>query len=164
MSTRTDAVRFHDIAATFDERTRRIVWCSVATVNRDGRPRTRILHPIWEGEVGWIATGRWSAKAEDIENNPYVSLSYWDQKQEQVHVDARAEWEEDLEEKARIWKYFDTLEPPVGYDLAAFFGSVDDPDFGLLRIRPWRIELYSLEDVFKRRAPTVWTAEDVRVA
>ena len=26
----------------------RIVWCGVATVDRRGRPRSRILHPYWE--------------------------------------------------------------------------------------------------------------------
>jgi hypothetical protein len=38
----------------------RIVWCTVATVDRRGRPRSRILHPYWEraddGLVGWITT------------------------------------------------------------------------------------------------------------
>jgi hypothetical protein len=39
----------------------RIVWATVSTVDRQGRPRSRILHPywIWDSEelVGWIATG-----------------------------------------------------------------------------------------------------------
>ena len=38
----------------------RIVWCGVATVDRRGRPRTRILHPYWErtgdGVRGWVVT------------------------------------------------------------------------------------------------------------
>ena len=38
----------------------RIVWCTVATVDRRGRPRSRILHPYWErtpdGLVGWITS------------------------------------------------------------------------------------------------------------
>ena len=38
----------------------RIVWCTVATVDRRGRPRSRILHPYWErtedGLAGWITT------------------------------------------------------------------------------------------------------------
>jgi len=152
-------VNFGRIADVFQQRTHRIVWCSLATVNRKGRPRTRIMHPIWEGPVGWIATGRWSAKAADLDHNPFVSLSYWDQKQEQVHVDARAYWEEDIDEKRRIWRLFGSLEPPIGYDLATFFGSAEDPDYGLLKIIPWRIELYSLEDIFSRRKPTVWLAE-----
>ena len=27
-----------------------IVWCTVATVGPDDRPRTRVLHPFWEWE------------------------------------------------------------------------------------------------------------------
>ena len=37
-----------------------IVWASVATVDDNSRPRTRILHPFWEWDgtdlFGWIAT------------------------------------------------------------------------------------------------------------
>ena len=42
----------------------RIVWCTVATVDRHNRPRSRILHPIWtrppapadDAITGWITT------------------------------------------------------------------------------------------------------------
>ena len=51
---------YQDTAEAFIRMAHRIVWASVATVEPDGRPRTRILHPIWEwvGDelVGWIAT------------------------------------------------------------------------------------------------------------
>ena len=47
---------FADIAEEFHARTARIAWATVATVGADGAPRTRILHPIWEDHVGWIAT------------------------------------------------------------------------------------------------------------
>jgi hypothetical protein len=36
------------VAPAFVETAHRIVWCTVATVDGRGRPRTRILHPIWE--------------------------------------------------------------------------------------------------------------------
>jgi general stress protein 26 len=147
---------FDEIAQEFERRTHRIIWCTMATVNREGRPRTRILHPLWEGPIGWIATGRTSPKADDIDHNPYVSVSYWDQEHEQVYVDARAEWEEDLDEKERIWKLFGTLEPPLGYDLGSFWGSVTDPDYGLLKLIPWRIELFALSELFRGKQPDVW--------
>ena len=37
-----------DVAPAFVEMAHRIVWCSVATVDHQGRPRSRILHPLWE--------------------------------------------------------------------------------------------------------------------
>ena len=52
-----EVTSFDEIAKGFDERVRRIVWCTVTTVDTQGRPFSRILHPIWEGCVGWIATG-----------------------------------------------------------------------------------------------------------
>ena len=44
------------VAPAFIEMTQQIVWCSAATVDTKGRPRSRILHPIWEWDGG--GTGR----------------------------------------------------------------------------------------------------------
>ena len=73
-----EAASFQEIAATFDERVRRIVWCTVTTVDTKGRPFSRILHPFWEGAVGWIATGRETLKTKHLAKNPMVAASYWD--------------------------------------------------------------------------------------
>ena len=37
-----------EIAPKFVEMAHQIVWCTVATVDAKGRPRSRILHPIWQ--------------------------------------------------------------------------------------------------------------------
>ncbi|HJR25860.1 MAG TPA: hypothetical protein VJ804_10320 [Acidimicrobiales bacterium] len=36
-----------------------VVWCTMATVGPDGAPRTRLVHPIWDWDlgIGW-ATSR----------------------------------------------------------------------------------------------------------
>jgi hypothetical protein len=48
------------VAPAFVEMAHRIVWCSAATVDVKGRPRSRILHPFWQWDgarlVGWIGT------------------------------------------------------------------------------------------------------------
>ena len=75
---------FAVIESEFMKHVHRIVRCSVATVDRVGRPRTRILHPLWEGAAGWIATNRHSHKAKHLEHIPHLSLSYWDPQHEQV--------------------------------------------------------------------------------
>jgi general stress protein 26 len=151
-----EVAHFSEIEPEFMSRIRRIVWCTVSTVDALGRPRSRILHPIWEGSTGWIATGRRSFKAKHIEGNPYVSLSYWDQQHEQVYIDCRAQWEERTQEKQRVWQLFHSTPPPLGYDLAQFFGAPDDPSYGLLKLAPWRIELWSLQELVKGRPPQVW--------
>lgn len=148
---------FSEIEDEFMARVRRIAWCTVATVDRAGRPRTRILHPIWEGSTGWIATGPESHKAKHLAKNPYVSLSYWDPKHEQVYVDAKAEWVSDAATKRRIWDLYKNTPPPLGYDPAIIWkGGVEDPGYGLLKITPWRVELFGLATMMT--GGTVWRA------
>jgi len=99
-----DAVSFAEIQEEFMNRVRRIVWCTVATVDTTDRPRSRILHPLWEGPVGWIATFRHSLKEKHIAHNPYVSLTYWDPQHRQIYADCKAEWEDSPGEKKRLWE------------------------------------------------------------
>ena len=140
-------MKFEEIAADFGDRTRRIVWCSVATVDRAGRPRNRILHPIWEGKTGWIATGRHSLKAQHLAKNPHVSLLYWDPMQQNVAIEATAEWADEPDDRRRIWELYKSTPPPLGYDIGDFFpGGPDGGDWGLLKITPWRIELGGMAD------------------
>ena len=154
-----EVASFADIEQEFLGRVARIVWCTVATVDRQGRPRTRILHPIWEGSTGWIATGRDSHKAKHIAANPYVSLSYWDQQHQQVYVDAGAEWIDDPAEKKRLWELYGSTPPPLGYDLGMIWrGGLEDPAYGLLKLTPWRIELFALADMFAGKEPQIWHA------
>jgi len=135
---------FADIQEEFIERVHNDVWCSVTTINRANRPRSRVLHPIWEGQTGWIATGRQSHKSKHLAENPYISLTYMKDPLNPVYVDCKAEWVDDMAEKQRIWDLFTNTPPPLGYELAQFFGTVDSAGYGLLKLTPWRIELYSL--------------------
>lgn len=147
---------FAEIEGEFMRRVARTVWCSVATIDTKGRTRSRILHPLWEGSTGWIATGRDSLKARHIEANPHVSLSYWDPDHEQVLVDCTASWEDDPAEKQRLWDLFKATPEPLGYDLALFFQSVDNPGYGLMKLTPWRVELWSLAGLAGGEPPAVW--------
>ncbi len=151
-----DVESFAEIEKEFSERTQRIVWCTVATVDRKGRPRSRILHPIWEGTTAWILTERNSFKAKHLAVNPYVSLSYWDPEQKQVYAECRAEWAT-AEEKKRIWDLCKSTAPPVGYDPGLFFqDGPDSPEFGVLKLTPWRIEISAIADMAQGKPPLVW--------
>ena len=124
-----EVASFAEIEEEFTARVSRIVWCTVATVDTQGRPRTRILHPIWEGSTGWIATGRHSLKEKHLAANPYLSVSYWDQEHPQVYVDAKAEWQDDQAEKLRIWNLYKDTPVPYGYDPAIIWqAGPDDPE------------------------------------
>ncbi len=156
-----DVDNFSDIEAEFVARVNRIVWCTVATVDGKGRPRSRILHPIWEGATGWIATGRHSLKERHLQRNPYVSLTYWTPEHTQVYADCKAEWEDSAQEKRRIWELYKFTPPPLGYDPAMIPDWKDGPEspgFGVLKLTPWRIELSSIQDMMAGKAPLVWRA------
>lgn len=154
-----NAASFDDIGAEFNARVARIVWCTVSTVDAKGRPRSRILHPIWEGSTGWIATGRNSHKAKHLARNPYVSLSYWDQQHQQIYADCKAEWVDDLAERRRIWDLYKNTPPPLGYDPAiipVWKDGPESPEFGILKLTPWRIELYAINQMATGQEPSVW--------
>jgi general stress protein 26 len=154
-----EAKAFQEIAATFEERVRRIVWCTVTTVDTKGRPFSRILHPIWEGPTGWIATGRRSLKAKHLAKNADVAVSYWDPRHDTVVAQCRAEWCDDAATKHRVWELFRSTPPPVGYDPGLFFrGGAGDPGYGVLRLTPHRVELWTGQDMLQGRPPTVWRA------
>jgi hypothetical protein len=138
---RVDIQSFDDIASEFHERVSMMVWCSAATIDRHWRPRSRILHPIWDGSTGWVATFPDSFKAKHLAINPYMSLAYIASISTPVYVDCKATWEEDPLTKLTVWNLFAATPEPLGYDPSFIFGSPDDPRFGVLRLTPWRIQL-----------------------
>ena len=149
----TQGNSFDDIKDEFLATVAKVVWCNVATVDTVGRPRSRVLHPMWEGSTGWILTGRNSLKSKHLDENPNVSLAYIADPFKPIYVEATAEWVDDDDEKQYRWDWFKNTPEPCGYDPTPFFGSVDSPGLGLLKIVPRLIELYELGG--KR---TIWKA------
>ena len=68
---------FNEIADDFIELAHSVVYCSAATIDRRGRPRSRMLHTIWElvdgRPVGWIATVPSSHKAKHLAHHAPLS-------------------------------------------------------------------------------------------
>ena len=154
MTTELDA---EDFLPRFQPIVDRIVWCTMATQDRQGRLRSRIVHPIWQGATGWLATGRQTLKARHLEANPFVSLTYWDPKHEQAIIDCRAEWVDDPETRDWLWQLFKETPPPVGYDPGLFFtGGPTDPGYGALKLSPWRMEVWSLAEMGQGAPATVY--------
>ncbi len=134
-------------APAFVDMAHRIVWCTAATVDRANRPRSRVLHPIWEWEdgvlKGWVATGPTATKRAHLETSPYVSCNYWAENHDTCVAECRAEWAFDLPTRERIWNLFESAPPPVGYDPAMIpdWDSPDSPGFAVLRLTPWRLRV-----------------------
>ncbi|WP_454195611.1 pyridoxamine 5'-phosphate oxidase family protein [Nocardia sp. Marseille-Q1738] len=138
------ATDFAVISDDFFRFTSDIIWCTVTTVDSGGRPRSRILHPIWESvdgrPVGWIVTGKTPVKVAHLAANPVVAFSYWCPDQHAVQGEAIATWVEDPEQKKHVWDLFMTTPPPLGYDLRAF--GIPGPDsVTALRLEPDRIQV-----------------------
>lgn len=145
---------FAEIEHEFIHRVHGMVWCNVATIDERSRPRSRLLHTIWEGSTGWLATRRHSPKARDLDRNHAVSLAYVADVVRPVYVDGDAHWADDLEARRHVWDLFLAAPAPLGYDPAPIYGSVDATDFGVLRITPRRIELGDVSGTGERRL--VW--------
>lgn len=135
------------IAPSFVEMAHRIVWCTAATVDSAGRPRTRVLHPFWEWDgttlTGWIATSPTSPKAAHLAAQPTVSITYWAPNHDTCTADCGATFEPDSDARRRTWDRFANGPAPVGYDPAIVPGwdNADSPGFGSLRLEPLRLRV-----------------------
>jgi len=133
------------VAPVFVELAHRIVWCTVATVDPTGRPRTRILHPYWEWDggtlTGWILTSPLSPKAKDLAELPEVSLTYWNPDHDVATAECTTTWDNSPEQREAGWKRFAEAPAPVGYD-PSIIPPWTDPQaeaFGVLRLSPHRL-------------------------
>lgn len=132
---------FAEIEQAFHNRVHHLVLCNCATMDTKQRPRSRILHPIWEGATGWVTTQKRSPKIKHLAANPSVSLAYIGEPFKPVYVECEAVWVDDLATRKRIWELLRSTPEPLGFDPAITWGDIEDANNGLLRLTPWRIEL-----------------------
>jgi hypothetical protein len=136
----------------------RIVWATVATVDRRSRPRSRVLHPIWTREVGGLTgyaiTRPTPLKRAHVAHAPFVSCTYWDPAHDTAVAECDAAWETDPGARAAVWQRYLDAPEPLGYDFAQIFPEgPGSPGAGFLRMRPWRIRTHR---VVAGAAPLVW--------
>lgn len=135
---------FHDLQTEFLERVNNAVYCNMATISPENRPRSRLVHPVWEESTGWIISWPKTPKTRHLAHNQYVSLAYVQDINKPVYIEATAEWLTDRDEQWRVWNYYKSVPPPMGFDPEPHYGDIDHEYFGLLKLTPWRIELYTL--------------------
>ena len=127
------------------------VWCALATQSKNG-PRVRMVHPTWEGETLWLATGASSPKAKQISRDPRVDIQFQVAPPGFVHLMVRGEATivTDPAEKKRVWDVLD-------YDLSQFWpGGPTDPNYSPVSIAPTRVELSKMFGSMEQR---VWRAQ-----
>ncbi|WP_219417442.1 pyridoxamine 5'-phosphate oxidase family protein [Pseudonocardia nigra] len=144
----------------------RINYATMTTVDRKGRPRSRLLIAVWELDgdrpVGWLATFRTPVKVAHLAHNPHATFSYWSPRQDVVSFDTVAEWVEDPEVKRRVWELYRTGSPAgVGYDPQPFWpAGPDGPGFHVLRLDPYRVQVLRGRELAAGVAPRIWRGED----
>ena len=135
---------FRDVEAA----AKKAIWCALATV-AGGEARVRMVHPTWEGETLWIATGPETAKAREIRENSSVDIQFQVAPDDFVHLLVRgtASVLTDEATKRRIWDVMD-------YDLAQFWpGGPDAPEYCVIKVQPTRVELSEMFGTVNKR---VW--------
>lgn len=152
---RRQQVDLTDITQQLRERIETTVWCTLATVDGSGRPRTRIVHPVWEisddDVVGWVGS-RPTPKVRHIEADPAVSLMYWDPRHQQVAIDASATVHRDAATCRALWERFSSHPEPYGYDPAPMWPDGPESDgFVAIRLVSDRIELFGAPPLVWRR-------------
>src|SRR5918998_4395797 len=107
---------FAPFAEDFLAITSEVVWCTATTVDAAGRPRSRILHPIFEvadgRPIGWVATARTPVKTARLAANPHVAVAYWSPAQHTVIADCVARWVDDEAGKRHPLGLFAPPPPP----------------------------------------------------
>lgn len=127
---------FEEMQSDFMARVQKSIYCNVATVDPKGRPRSRVMHLVWDGPVGWVITWPESPTAKLQANNPHVFTAYIGEPLKPVYVECTAAWVTDRTEKQRIWELHKTIPPPLGFDPEPHYGSIDHKYYGLLCFTP----------------------------
>lgn len=139
-----------EILDEFLNRANRMVYGLLATVDPAGWPRTRVVHPVWEGSTCWVTGFPSAPKRRDLAANPRVSLAYDKEPFTPAYAECFAEWVTDLPTQQHAWDYIKSIEPPLGFDPAMIYGAIDSPRFGLLKLTPVRLQLYDAPARFRR--------------
>ncbi|MCO1660366.1 pyridoxamine 5'-phosphate oxidase family protein [Pseudonocardia humida] len=123
----------------------RVVWAAVATVDRRGRPRSRVLHPYWQrtpdGLVGWVFTRPTPLKLAHLAAAPFASCTYWDPGAYETAVaECDAALVGDAATRRLVWDLFAQAPQPLGYDprILGVDGPLDEA-IVVLRLEPWRL-------------------------
>lgn len=160
----THVTPFAEISSQFDAYIGDIVYATMTTVDLKGRPRARVLIPVWEtvdgAPLGWLATYKTPVKTAHLAGNPHTTFSYWTPRQNAVSIDTVAAWIDDLETKQHVWRLYQRTSPKgAGYDLGDYWrGGPSDPELHILRLEPWRVQVTRGTDLHSK----IWHAAGKR--
>lgn len=155
---------FADLADDVFDVVRAARYGTMTTVDRHGRPRSRVLITAWEvvdgRPVGWLATFPSRVKVAHLAHNPHVGMSYWNPAGDAAYLDSVATWIDDAATGRRVWDLYQRGSPPgVGYDPAAFWPAPEHPSFGVLRLDVWRAQVVRGWEIARGRPTRIWRSD-----
>lgn len=148
-------VELAELVADLEEVVRRIVWSVVSTVDRAGRPRSRVMHPVWDfvAMTGVVGTRRTPVKVAHLAARPAVSCAYWSPDHDAAFLDCEASWVPE-EELGGAWE-----ELGKGYDPGELWPEgPGGGGFAALRLRPYRVQVVRAEVLGAGEAVPMWVA------
>jgi len=160
----TEHLSFTEIAPLARRVADDIVWSTMTTIGPDGRPRGRVVHPLWrwtegaDGPVGFLTSRPTPLRKRHLAAHPVGTLAYWSPAHDALFVDVDVAWMEGDERRA-VWDLATSLPPPVGFDPAPMFPDGPDGDgFAPLRLTPRRIQVVLAERMAKGEPSYLWTS------
>ena len=120
-----------------------------ATVTEGGKPWVRYVMPVASGDMTIrFSTFINSRKASQIRNNPEIHLV--------CGVTDPMNWENYMQIQGRAKVVTDQVEKDAFWndEIKKIFKGPDDPDYSIVIVNPYRIELYTMG----RFEPEVWEA------
>lgn len=140
--------QLRETAPAFIDMAHAIVWATAVTVDSRGRPRSRILHPIWHWDgrklSGWIATNPTPIKKAHLSSSPYMSINYWQPNHDTCTAECRATLHQDDATRTMVWDMFVNGPEPVGYkpSIVAAWTSPTAEAFAVIELEPWRLRVF----------------------
>jgi hypothetical protein len=141
-----------------------VVWSTVTTVDPQGRPRARVLHPMWtrseDALVGWALTRPTPVKVRHLGSNPHLTCSYLGANHDIASFDCIAELVDDRGVTRHVWNAFTTAAAPLGYDPAPMFpNGPDGAGIRVLHMTPYRVQVGFATDLARGERARVWRAQ-----
>jgi hypothetical protein len=147
------------LLSTFVDLAHAVVLASVATVDERGRPRSRVMHPMWatDGDhlEGWVLTRPTPLKRAALSASAHVSVLYHAANHDVLVAECDATWLR-LGDRAAIWERFASAGPPVGYEPGTIWPGPDADDLAVLHLEPWRVSVARATEVASGGRPHVW--------
>lgn len=141
-----------DLTARIFDMLKEPFLASFATVTEDGKPWVRYVTPRAAKDLTLrFATAAGSRKVAQLKKNSEVHLACGAidpmNAKNYLQIQGRAEFKNDQAERDAFWHDI----------LKRYFKGPDDPNYGVVVVKPYRIEVYTMGQ-FK---PEVWKAESL---